>query len=338
MLRQNPKVSVIIAIYKVEKYIEKCVRSLFSQTLDDIEFIFVDDGSPDKSISIIECILKEYTERINQVKFIRHNQNLGVSKSRQDGIDAATGEYIIHCDPDDWVDCNMYELLYSNAKETDADLVICDYYSVNDSKTIHICQKPPEQTSISVLECISGLNRINIHGGLCNKLIKINIVQKANFPENISWCEDLCYLLGVLDKELKIGYVNQPLYYYRTNPTSLGHTFSESALKKDINLILFLKNAAEESKDKRYSACCKTRLILTIYWRFFNADIPITDYFPQISYDYQKYIFLNKRISIYSRIFLLLSVNGLHRQAKMTMKFFSKLKRMIKRHIIGKNA
>lgn len=327
----SPKVSVIIPVYRVESYIEKCVRSLFAQTLHDLEYIFVDDYSPDNSISIIERVLEDFPERKRQVKKICHSKNDGVAKSRQDGIDVALGEYIIHCDPDDWIELDMYELLYRKAKDTDADMVICDYYNVNGAVITYKSQQPKELTSISVLESIAGINNINLHSGLWNKLIKRSIADKAKFPYDISWCEDLCYLLGLMDNDLKIAYINKPFYYYRFNPTSIGHTFSEKALKKDINLIDHLKELAEKSTNKRYIACCKTRLILTIYWRFYKFNISITDNLKKFSFDYQKYIFLNRRLSPYSKVILFLSVNGLQREAKILLKYISNLKIMIKK-------
>lgn len=334
----KPKVSVIIAVYNVEQFIEKCVRSLFGQTLDEIEYIFVDDCSPDNSISIMERVLTDYPERRDQVKIIRHNKNMGVSRSRQDGIDAATGEYVIHCDPDDWIELDMYEDLYLKANETDADLVICDYYSVNGDAINYHSQEPKELTSISLLESISGRNKISIHSGLWNKLIKNNYVHKAKFPYNISWCEDLCYLLDILKNDIKIAYISKPLYYYWNNPSSLGHTFNKDALEKDLNLINHLKNLAEKSTDKRYIACCKTRLILTIYWRFFCANISITDYLYRLSFDYQKNIFLNRSLKIYPKILLFLSVNGQQKQAKSLMKFLSGLKKYIMRSFLINNS
>ena len=126
----RPKVSVIVAVYNVEKYVERCAHSLFNQTLDSIEYIFVDDCSPDKSIEIIKRILEQYPHRKTQVKFIHHDTNQGQAGARTTGMKAATGEYMIHCDPDDWVELNMYELLYNAAHprgKKPIDVVLCNY-------------------------------------------------------------------------------------------------------------------------------------------------------------------------------------------------------------------
>lgn len=98
-----PKVSVIIPVYGVEKYIERCVRSLFEQTLDDIEYIFVDDCCLDRSIEILDNVIKEYPNRRTDIKIVHHKENKGLAQARQSGIKVATGEYFVHCDSDDWV-------------------------------------------------------------------------------------------------------------------------------------------------------------------------------------------------------------------------------------------
>ncbi len=95
------KVSVIIPVYGVEKYIERCTRSLFEQTLDDMEFIFVNDCTKDNSIAIIERIAEEYPLRKSQIHILNHQVNKGLPIARQTGLRVATGEYIAHCDSDD---------------------------------------------------------------------------------------------------------------------------------------------------------------------------------------------------------------------------------------------
>lgn len=126
-----PKVSVIIPVYGVEKYIERCARSLFEQTLDDIEFIFVNDCTLDNSINVLETTLEEYPKRKSQVQIINFEQNQGAAKAREIGMKTANGEYIIHCDSDDWVVKEAYETLYNIAKASESDMVICDWFETD---------------------------------------------------------------------------------------------------------------------------------------------------------------------------------------------------------------
>ena len=133
--KKNAKVSVIVPVYNVEKYIARCLHTLFSQTFDDIEYIFVDDCSEDSSVEIIESVLKKYPHRQNQVKILRHENNKGVGSSRLTGILAAEGEYLIHCDPDDYLDTTIYEKLYHKIKRTDADIAICNSLRIDANET-----------------------------------------------------------------------------------------------------------------------------------------------------------------------------------------------------------
>ena len=158
----RPKVSVIIPVYNVEKYIERCARSLFGQTLDDIEYIFIDDCSTDNSIFIMQNILEEYPKRKNSVKIIRHSVNKGVGQTRQDGIDVASGQYLIHCDPDDWVDASIYQKLYSEAILKSAEMVICDFFYTLPNLIISK-QEPECLDGISLLEQITGVTPNSLH-------------------------------------------------------------------------------------------------------------------------------------------------------------------------------
>ena len=122
------KVSVIIPVYGVERYMGRCARSLFAQTMTrGIEFIFVDDCTQDRSIEILRNTLEEYPERHAQVTILKHSSNKGLAATRKTGVRAARGEYIIHCDSDDWVEPDMCRLMYEEAKRSDADMVVCNY-------------------------------------------------------------------------------------------------------------------------------------------------------------------------------------------------------------------
>ena len=121
------KVSVIVPVYKVETFIERCIRSLMEQTLQDVEFVIVDDCSPDNSISIAQAVIQDYPGRKEQVKLIRHNVNQGLPAARNSGLTVASGEYVFHCDSDDFVEPAMLEQLYRAAKDEKADIVWCDW-------------------------------------------------------------------------------------------------------------------------------------------------------------------------------------------------------------------
>jgi glycosyltransferase involved in cell wall biosynthesis len=126
-----PKVSIVVPIYGVEKYIERCARSLFEQTFDDIEYIFVNDSTKDASIEVLQTVIEEYPHRKNQIKILHHPENRGLPQARKTGILAAKGDYIINFDSDDWVEHTIIEVVYTKASQDKADIVVCDIYKSN---------------------------------------------------------------------------------------------------------------------------------------------------------------------------------------------------------------
>ena len=181
-------VSIIVPVYNVSKYIERCARSLFEQTLQDMEFIFVDDGSPDDSMEILHAVLSEYPYRKNQVKIITHAKNKGLVAARNAGVRFAHGEYIAHCDSDDWVELDMYERLYKEAKGNSADLVACDfimeYASYNEIRGCNHCI----DDKITLLKAYIGSGWTV----LWNKLVHRDLYFKNNVwgYEGYDFCED----------------------------------------------------------------------------------------------------------------------------------------------------
>lgn len=254
----RPKVSVIIPVYKVEKHIAKCCRSLFSQTLDNVEYIFIDDAGLDNSISVIKEVLEEFPERKENVKFIIHPENKGVSRSRQDGLDAATGEYIIHCDPDDYLDREAYEALYEKAKKSGADLVMCDFAIEKDGKISHLSQRPISLHHISLLQQMSCLRNPNIMGSTCNKLIRNEIAKKYRFPDDIIYCEDLYYLFMILNEDIKIEYIDAPFYHYVAHEESLVNSYNEKIFESDIRLMSKFKDLEKLNLSTDYGLCCNS--------------------------------------------------------------------------------
>lgn len=210
----STKVSVCIPVYGVEKYIERCARSLFEQTMHDgIEFIFVNDCTPDKSIEILEDVLTEYPHRKEQTKIFHHERNKGLVAARKTGLIHASGEYIIHCDSDDWVELDMYEKMYSTAVESDADIVYCGYFEnvlSGKQRTITI----PQCNSCDTLlkNILSG----KIHCSLWNKLFKKNIALADDIytPDNICLSEDFLRVSQMLLKSKKVSWCSGSYYHY----------------------------------------------------------------------------------------------------------------------------
>lgn len=217
-----PKVSVIVPVYGVEKYIERCAVSLFEQTLDGLEYIFVDDCTPDKSIEILKLAIEKYRSRFaegkNTVRIERMKTNSGLPAVRQHGVQLATGDYIIHCDSDDWVDTNMFRLLYEKAVSENADMVSCDLFRTDgttDDLTKEVLPTDKQDLTTYILTK-------QTKSSLCNKLIKRSVYESANiiFPQynNIEDWAVLSQLSLFVDK---FAVVPKPLYYYYKNANSI---------------------------------------------------------------------------------------------------------------------
>ena len=215
----RPKISVIIPVYGVEKYIERCAVSLFEQTMDDIEYLFINDCTKDNSISILKEVLERYPNRKEQTKIIDMPQNSGQAAVRKYGIELATGEYIIHCDSDDWVEVEMYKSMYDKAIEANADIVTCDY-NISESplnfKYIH-CNIPLDKEKF-----INGILEGSIPGFLWNKLIKASLHEKILFYPKDNFTEDMVITIQVAYYAKRIANINRGFYHYYSNPESIS--------------------------------------------------------------------------------------------------------------------
>lgn len=240
------KVSVIVPVHNSENFIEKSVRSLFSQTMkNDIEFIFINDCTPDQSIAYIKKLLKEYPTRQNQVKIINNSSNLGVSASRQKGLEFATGEYVIHADPDDYVDPNMYEELYNKAVETSADIVFCDFIKHFRTYSEKSIQNPQRTQGIDVLPMLFG----GLHGSTWNKLVKRSFItqNKITFDPTLTYCEDLVFNAQLLKANPSVSYCPGFFYHYQLgfNDNSLVKKYEKKNFEQDKYLAEELRKIGE---------------------------------------------------------------------------------------------
>ncbi len=210
----NHKVTIITPIYNVAKYIERCAVSLFEQDFEDIEYIFVNDCTPDNSIGILQRVIEKYLNRKPNVKIIHHKENKGLGSARNTGLAKAKGEYILHLDSDDWVELDMVSSLYNKAKETDADIVACDVFF--ESKNRHILK---QEYSENRENNISKLLTMELLPNVGNKLMRLDLYKKYHIsaPLNIVYSEDKYLILRIAFFANKIAYVPKVFYHYRQN-------------------------------------------------------------------------------------------------------------------------
>ena len=222
-------VSIIIPIYKVEAFIGRCAESLMCQTLKEgVEFIFVDDATPDGSIGVLEEVLERYPERQTQVRLLRHEANKGLPAARNTGLAEARGTYVFHCDSDDYVEPEMLETLLDAAERHQADMVWCDWYlTFADSE--RYMRQPEYATATEALRAmLAGAMKYNVW----NKLVRRSLYTENHilFPAGYGMGEDMT-MMRLAACARKVAYVPRAFYHYvKTNTNSFCQTYSERHL------------------------------------------------------------------------------------------------------------
>ena len=217
------KVTYIVAVYNDAKYIEQCARSLFEQTLEDIEVVFVNDCSPDDSEEIIRRTLEEYPHRKGQVKILTHEKNKGIVETREDGLSAATGNYINFIDGDDYVEPRMAELMYGKAVEKDADIVGCDifWYERNSMRVVTLAPNGIVGNGENVRD--DTINRKVMPNNCCKLIRRSLFVDHCIEWPVAAYAEDVVISYQIVYYARRIESVSVPLYHYRLNPNSISN-------------------------------------------------------------------------------------------------------------------
>lgn len=250
------KVSIIVPVYNVEKYLERCLKSLVDQTLKDIEIIIVNDGSIDGSQIIIDKYKSKYPDMIKSF----YIKNGGAAKARNYGLNYVTGEYIGFVDSDDYISEEMFEKLYNKAKEKEADIVCCNYYRVIDEEKFN---KKSFGNNKILKEDLFDKNIYEANllfdevPYLWNKIFKTEIIKDNNFKffDDLRIYEDLLFTYQAFSKANKISRVEDALYYYMVSrQESLTHVLTEKRFdifKVTEKLVKYYKeiNKYEEVKD-----------------------------------------------------------------------------------------
>lgn len=237
----KPKVSVIVPIYKVEKYIEKCAVHLLEQTIDSIEIIFIDDCGLDNSMQVLEETLKRYPKRRDSVRIYRNVHNVGLIANRRKGIEMATGEFITHCDSDDWVDKNLYESLYNKAIETDSDVAVCPFRWEN-SDSIEDIELPKLPTTCK--ELVRDWYKYCIGMNHCNKIIKRSILiehQLSPCDDTGAW-EDASMMFRAFYFAGGLTQIDNAVYHYnRTNIAAITAQVNRKSIEQLLNCARILE-------------------------------------------------------------------------------------------------
>ena len=225
------KVSVLIPVYGVEKYVGQCSKTLFGQTYDDIEYVFVDDCTPDNSVAVIRQVLSEYPHREQQVHIIRHDHNRGLGAARKTALEAATGDFVLNVDSDDHLPLDAVEKLVACQQQTGADIVSGNYSSHYEDHTIvfHREQHLNKDVSLKLM-----LIQHTLLPHIWARLIRKTVYTEHGIDsvEGINMAEDMALTPRLIHAAQRVAYVDDSIYFYRDD--SSASTFANHLSTKHV--------------------------------------------------------------------------------------------------------
>lgn len=312
-------VSVIVPVYGVEKYIARCAKSILSQSLNDLEIIFVNDCTKDNSMSILTKIIDDFPNR--NIIIINKTRNEGLPQARRTGYNVSNGEYVIFFDSDDWVETDCIEKMYKVAKKKSSDIVIADYFENYSSseKIIHTMHFKNSREGIDMML------RAKLHSGVWNKLIKRSLITNITFPY-ANMHEDLALMIQIFYYANKISFINEPFYHYNlTNNNSLTQ---KRTLKKTQDAFINLKQIEQfliekdimKIHDRAFSNFVNTfKGDMMLHKQIRNVKWLTDLYFPA-----SKYVFSENRLSYIKRLLLYFAYHKIWFPFKIIDLLFSK--------------
>lgn len=326
------KVSVIVPVYNVEKYLERCLKSLVNQTFKDYEVIVINDGSPDNSQKIIDEYVEKYPDLIRSII----KENGGQGSARNLGIEMANGKYVMFVDSDDYVETNMIELLYNQIKTKKYDIVICNNYIEYENGL-----------KIADLDESIYFNEKNTYlfskPAVWNKIFLKDIIVKNDikFREKL-WYEDFDFTVNIYGLTKNIGFIKEPLYNYIIRE---GSTMNNSDVKRNLEIILAFDEILKFYKTKKIYSKHKAYLeFLAIYnvyiatsVRVINANADkkikkevldkIRDYMQNNFKEFKNNKYINKYLNNNKKIIF----NLLNIKQYWLIKLIFKIKKIIRR-------
>lgn len=219
MIQEPYTVSILVPVYGVEKYIERCARSIFEQTYHDLDIVFVDDCTPDKSIEILKRVLEEYSDRKAQTRIIRHEHNRGLAAARNTAVAAAVGTFLMHVDSDDWIENDAVEELVKKQEETGADFVTGVMVKNEDTLDYHYVEPVYKDKNDMMILILSQI----FHHELANRLVKRALYTDHHIKalEGVNQAEDWRLTPMLLWYANGIARLNKTTYHYFMNMESM---------------------------------------------------------------------------------------------------------------------
>lgn len=323
------KVSVIVAAYNIEEYIERCLDSIVNQTLNDIEIIVVNDGSTDKTRFKIEELLTKDA----RIKLI-NQENKGLIEARKSGLNIAKGEYILFVDGDDWLEFNALKILYENATQNNSDIVLYHAYRAYDSRKEILKCFNNEREICSLKKLLLG----NIASSIWSKFIRLDYIKSNSiqFPKNISFAEDLATSSSLFIFNPKVSTVDIPLYNYYIRSNSITNQINSRVLEitdafNFIKKILHTHEIYDENNDE-FEYCVCQHVFLAWCLRYANLEQKYSSMLYKKYKDYNVDInsnsYIREKISTYP-LSLKMRVYAYNQSYKLG-KFYDYIRRIFK--------
>lgn len=253
-MNDYPLISVIIPVYKAEKYLDHCVDSIVNQTYKNLEIILVDDGSPDNCPKMCD----DWAAKDCRIKVI-HKQNGGASSARNCGLDCAKGDYIAFIDSDDYIDEDMYEIMLGQIKEHNADAASCGMVRESADGAVEVWGD--NNAPVNVLDNTALLKSVGKANGIlpvspCNKLFSKSIIADIRFDIRFRFAEDVLFNYMVAENINKIVCQDVPRYHYVSNDSSVSHNeFDENRFDEHRVMDLIFERA--KNNPEIYADCVK---------------------------------------------------------------------------------
>lgn len=259
-MAERIRISVVVPVHSVEHFVERCVRSLMEQTLTQgVEFIFVDDASPDRSVDIVHSVVSEYPDRAGQIHYLKHEVNKGLPASRNTGLQVAQGEYVYHCDSDDFLEPDMLELMLKAADDVDVDMVWCDWFLTFGENERMMNQPDAADGRGALRAMLNGSMKYNVW----NKIVRRSLYTDYNiaFPAGYAMGEDMT-MIRLAAKSTRVAHVSKPLYHYiRVNTGAMTQQYNDAKLailrhNVDCTIDFVRANVADETIEREISWFC----------------------------------------------------------------------------------
>ena len=307
--KESYSLSIVLPVFNVEKYLERCIKSILEGTYKDLELVIVNDGTKDDS----ENIIIRYLEKYNNITYIV-KENGGLSHARNVGYTYAKGEYIAFFDSDDYIEKDMYEKLMAKVKDYNYDIVVCDLYMEYEQtgKKIYVGSNVEKEYK-DVEEDNNEINirkeiMENIYIAVHNKIYKKELIEKTfenGMPfVNGMYYEDIVYTYSILQNTRSISFVKEPLYYYVQRTSSISNNYDKKLYDIITSVEMLIENAVENNRFEDYKEILEYIGIRYMYGTFMkriaktkNKKIYLEGYNRVIQEDkkiYEKYGILGK--------------------------------------------